>query len=84
LFEPTARIQTISPWQASGALRSAYRELSRHAPRIGYVVRIFSLRPSLVRLVSSFFIDVLGSGLLPRIDKELLCVVTSYVGRCQY
>lgn len=79
-----ARIKTISPWRASGSLRAAYKDLARSAPRIGFVVQIFSLRPSLVRLVGSFFTDVLGAGTLPRIDKELLCVVTSYAGRCKY
>ena len=80
----TARIRTIPPWRATGSLRAAYCELGRFAPRVGYVVRIFSLRPALVRLVTSFFTDVLGAGYLSRIDKELLCVVTSYAGRCQY
>jgi hypothetical protein len=79
-----ARIKTIRPWRATGELRAAYLELSAHAPRIGYVVRIFSLRPALVRLVTRFFTDVLGSGYLSRIDKELLCVATSYAGRCHY
>ncbi|MDP9105684.1 MAG: carboxymuconolactone decarboxylase family protein [Candidatus Eremiobacteraeota bacterium] len=47
-------------------------------------MQIFSLRPALVRLVSSFFTDVLGAGYVSRSDKELLCVVTSYAGRCRY
>ena len=79
-----ARIRTIPPWRASGPLRTAYAELGQHAPRIGYVVQIFSLRPSLVHLVGLFFTDVLGAGNLPRQDKELLCVVTSQIGRCKY
>ena len=84
MFVRTARIRTIPPWRAAGSLRAAYSDLGQHAPRIGYVVQIFSLRPALVRLVGSFFTEVLGSGSLPRMDKELLCVVTSYAGRCKY
>lgn len=84
MFAPTARIRTVSPWHAAGSLLAAYSDLALHAPRIGYVVQIFSLRAGLVRLVTSFFRDVLGTGYLPRIDKELLCVVTSQAGRCKY
>jgi hypothetical protein len=79
-----ARIRTTPAWRAVGPLRVTYQDLCRHTPRIGYVVQIFSLRPSLVGLVGAFFIDVLGSGVLTRVDKELLCVVTSAAGRCRY
>jgi hypothetical protein len=78
------RVQIIPPRQASGELKVAYAELSQYAPRIGNVVQIFSLRPALVRLVTLFFTDMLGAGVLPRQDKEIVCVVTSYAGRCKY
>ena len=70
--------------QATGDLHLAYSDLARHAPRIGYVVQIFSLRAKLVRLVGLFFTEVLGAGTLSRQDKEILCVVTSRTGKCKY
>lgn len=79
-----ARIQVISPRRATHELREAYRSLARTAPRVGFVVQIFSLRPALVRLVDLFFTEVLGAGTLSRQDKEILCVVTSRAGRCKY
>jgi hypothetical protein len=79
-----SRVQIISPRNATGELKAAYTELRHYTPRIGNVVQIFSLRPSLVRLVTLFFTDTLGAGVLPRQDKEIICVVTSYAGRCKY
>lgn len=78
------RVQIISPRHATGELRAAYTELGRHAPGIGHAVCMFSLRPTLVRLVSLFLTDVLGAGTLPRQEKEIICVATSYAGRCKY
>jgi hypothetical protein len=78
------RVQIIHPRHSSGELKAAYADLAQYAPRIGFVVRIFSPRPQLVRLVGRFFTDVLGAGTLPRPDKEIICVATSYAGRCKY
>lgn len=80
----TARIAVIPPRRARGELAAAYAELRRHVPRVGYVVRIFSLRPALVRLVGLYFTNVLGAGTVPRQEKEILCVATSRAGRCSY
>jgi hypothetical protein len=80
----TARIEVIPPRRATGELHAAYAALAEHAPRLGYIVRMYSLRPALVRLVGRYFTDVLGTGYLPRQDKEIVCVATSHAGRCAY
>jgi hypothetical protein len=78
------RIEVIPPRSATGELKEAYVALEQYTPRVGHVVRIFSLRPYLIKLTTRFFTELLGAGRLSRVDKELICVATSKAGNCAY
>ena len=88
-----AYIKTISPWRARGELRRAYQEIRRDMMgglpvplglAVGNVLRIFSLRPALVRAFERCFLLVMWDGVLRRQAKEALGVAVARTIRCHY
>ena len=86
-----AYIQTISPWRAGGDLRSVYQEIRRDlagrlpvplASAVWNIMRVFSLRPDLLRAFQRcFLLSMWGDG-LPRVTKEALGVSVSRANNC--
>ncbi|HTK74619.1 MAG TPA: hypothetical protein VL371_05125 [Gemmataceae bacterium] len=88
-----ARIESINPWRARGDLRRAYRDL-RHdivgrlpVPSslvVWNIVRVFSLRPALLRAFGRCFILTMWGGGLARSAKEAIGVTVARANSCHY
>jgi len=88
-----AYIRTISPWQARGELRRVYQEIRRDmvgsrpfplALTAWNIMRVFSLRPTLLRAFERCFLLTMWGGRLRRQAKEALGVTVSQANRCEY
>ncbi len=88
-----AHIRTIGPWQSRGELRQVYREIRRDmvgrlplptALTAWNIMRVFSLRPPLLRAFERAFLLTMWGGVLPRQTKEALGVAVAGANRCPY
>ncbi|HEY1381302.1 MAG TPA: hypothetical protein VGF55_31165 [Gemmataceae bacterium] len=88
-----AHIQTISPWRARGELASAYRDLRRELVgrlpvpaglAVWNIMRVFSLRPALLRAFGRCFLLTMWGGTLRRPAKEAIGVVVARTNSCHY
>ena len=88
-----AHITTISPWRARGELLHAYRDIRRQVtggwrmplPLLTWnIMRVFSLRPALVRAFGRCFVLTMWGGTLRRQAREALGVSVAGTIRCPY
>jgi hypothetical protein len=88
-----AFIKTIGPWQARGELRRVYQEIDRDLAAgrpipspltAGNIMRVFSLRPTLLRAFERCFLLTMWGGRLGRQAKEALGVTVAQANRCEY
>jgi alkylhydroperoxidase family enzyme len=80
-----ARIQTIAPDAATGALKKSYDAAIARVGRVFGIVQLHSLRPDLLRQFIGFYVTIMrGPGALPRWQREMLAVVTSRINECHY
>ena len=88
-----AFIKMIHPAEAQGELREIYREI--HRDLVGWcpvplgssvwnIMRIFSLRPTLLRTFERAFLLTMWGGVLRREAKEALGVTVSHTNHCHY
>ena len=88
-----AYIQTIQPWSARGDVGKAYRDI-RHA-LVGWlpvpaslavwnIMRVFSLRPALLRAFGQRFLLTMWSGWLRRPAREAIGVTVAWTNSCHY
>jgi len=88
-----AYIDAIDPLRARGELRRAYRDL-RHeivgwlpvpsSLAVWNIVRVFSLRPALLRAFGRCFILTMWGGTLARSAKEAIGVTVARANSCRY
>ena len=88
-----AYIETIHPRHARGGLRKVYETVRRDmvgrrpvplASSVWNIMRVFSLRPALLRAFESAFLLTMWEGTLRRQAKEALGVTVSGANRCHY
>jgi hypothetical protein len=88
-----AHITITSPWRARGTLRHAYQEVRRQIVggwplplplAIWNIMRVFSLRPALVRAFGRCFLLTMWGGTLRRQAREALGVTVAQRIRCPY
>ncbi len=88
-----AHIETIHPRQARGELREVYEQIRRDmvgrlpvplASSVWNIMRVFSLRPALLRAFESAFLLTMWGGTLRRPAKEALGVTVSGANNCHY
>ncbi len=80
-----AYIRTIPLSEAEGALRRIYDEAVRRAGKVYEVVKLSSLRPSILRSwLAHYQTLMLGETSLSRREKEMLAVAVSAMNACHY
>ena len=78
-------IRQVAPDEATGELAEIYQPLLQKTGRVAWILRCFSLRPDLLRLINELanrghFSD----GFLPRRIKEMIATYASALNRCPY
>ena len=80
-----AHIKTISPDEATGALKETYDNLIKTRGKIAGVHKIQSLNPeALVTHMELYLTIMFGKSPLKRYQREMIGVVTSAANKCEY
>lgn len=78
-------IREIEPADATGDLRAAYNELERRRGKIANILKVHSLRPSVLRAHLALYMDLMfAPGDLSRRQRELIAVTVSRENDCAY
>jgi alkylhydroperoxidase family enzyme len=80
-----AFIRMIPDEEAEGSLKRQYDAAIGRAGKVFNVVRIFSLRPAVMRSALAVYRDTMfGESELTRAEREMIAVVTSQANDCHY
>lgn len=80
-----AWIRTITPEEATGALKAEYDAAVKRAGRVWNIVRIKSLNPPALKASLAFYRTLMfGQSPLSRGQREMLAVVVSRTNGCRY
>ena len=88
-----AHIATVDPRHAGGELREAYRQIRRDMvswrplpldATVWNIMRVFSLRPALLRAFERCFVLTMWVGALDRQAREAIGVTVAQTNRCHY
>jgi uncharacterized peroxidase-related enzyme len=79
-------IHTVAPEEATGLLRQLYDAAVARAGKIFNVIRLQSLRPTVLEASTRLYIELMRSpqGALSRARRELIAVVVSRTNGCHY
>ena len=80
-----AFIRPIPPEKATGTLKRLYDAAVERAGRVFNIIRMFSLRPAVLRSSLGLYRDTMfGASDLTRAEREMVAVVTSQINDCHY
>jgi uncharacterized peroxidase-related enzyme len=80
-----AWVKVIDEDEATGALAKAYRRIRRARGKVGNVVKITGLLPSVTERNIELYVDLMyGDHALPRADRELVAVEVSRANCTDY
>lgn len=80
-----AKIQTISPADASGELAEAYESVGAKSGSVANILAVQSLSPRTLETHYAFYREIMfGRGALSRSQRELIAVAVSQANKCEY
>jgi alkylhydroperoxidase family enzyme len=81
-----AWIKTIDPEHAEGMLKRLYDAATKRAGKIYNLIRLQSLRPSVLRTSTQLYIDLMHAHRErpTRAQREMIAVVVSRANDCHY
>jgi alkylhydroperoxidase family enzyme len=81
-----AWIRTISAAEATGLLKVIYDTAVARAGKVFHILRIQSLRPSVLQISTQLYLEVMYSSRsgLTRAQRELIATVVSAENGCRY
>lgn len=80
-----AWIKQVSPDEAKGPIKEIYDAALKRAGRVFNILRVQSLRPSLLRAGLDLYVaTMLAPSGLTRKEREMLAVVVSAANHCFY
>ena len=80
-----AWVKTIDEKDAQGLLRKEYDDALKRAGKIYNIVKISSLKPTIVRQSMAFYAALMHApGRLSRARREMIAVVVSRANNCHY
>lgn len=80
-----AYIRPVPPEEATGSLKRQYDAAVQRAGKVFNIVRMFSLRPGVLRSAMALYRDTMfAESALTRAEREMIAVLTSQVNHCHY
>ena len=81
-----AWIRIIGPAEAAGLLKTLYDSAIARAGKVFHILRIQSVRPSVLQASTRLYLEVMYSGEsgLTRAQRELIATVVSAENGCRY
>lgn len=78
-------IETVSPDEATGAVKHEYDAAVKRAGRIWNIVRVMSPNGSAMRASLAFYTSIMhGASGLTRVQREALATISSQANHCHY